>query len=132
MRIVQQHDVETLKFDWGLLQFTSQPSVTNAENFSFGIVTLLPGKGHDRHNHPSVEEIIYCISGSGFQMVDDQPEVALTPGMTIHLPPDMYHATKNASETDPLVLAVVYSPCGPEQFLKSLPDCIVIPPEGTS
>lgn len=128
MRIIQPESVETLRFDWGNLQFTSQPSVTDAQNFSFGIVELLPSKGHGRHNHPGVEEVIYCISGQGRQMVNDQPDVELKPGMTIHIPADMYHATQNTSDETPLILAVVYSPCGPEAFLKTLPDCEVIPP----
>ena len=126
-RIVHTNDVETLAFDWGELSFTSQPAVTNAQNFSFGIVTLKPGMGHDRHNHPGVEEIIHCISGSGSQMVDDQPNVPLVPGTTVHIPADMFHATLN-NGTEPLILAVVYSPHGPEAFLKSLPECTVIPP----
>ena len=34
------------------------------------MVTLEPGKGHDVHNRPGVEEILYVLEGKGLQMVD--------------------------------------------------------------
>lgn len=57
-RIVYGDDVESLVFDWGTLKFLSAPEVTGAERFSFGMVVLASGKGHERHNHPGVEEDI--------------------------------------------------------------------------
>lgn len=63
--IVYGNDVESLMFDWGTLKFLSEPAVTGAQRFSFGMVILAPGKGHARHNHPGVEEIIFVVSGEG-------------------------------------------------------------------
>ena len=34
-------------------------------------VVLLPGQGHERHNHPDADEILYVLAGAGDQMVDD-------------------------------------------------------------
>jgi oxalate decarboxylase/phosphoglucose isomerase-like protein (cupin superfamily) len=73
--IVYGDDVESLVFDWGTIKFLSEPEVTGVESFSFGMVVLAPGQGHERHNHPGVEEIIFVMSGEGEQMVDDQPPV---------------------------------------------------------
>ncbi|MGA7124686.1 MAG: hypothetical protein WBZ19_00155, partial [Chthoniobacterales bacterium] len=61
--ITTTDDVDRLEFDWGKIHFLSEPQVTNAERFSFGIVELAQGKGHARHNHPGSEEIIYVVSG---------------------------------------------------------------------
>lgn len=119
-------DVDSLVFDWGSLKFLSEPHVTGAERFSFGMVILEPGKGHDRHNHPGAEEIIFVVSGEGEQMVDDQPPVHVRPGASIYIPADVYHSTVNTG-WEPLRLIVVYAPAGPERLLRDIPGCRVVP-----
>lgn len=126
--IVYAEDVDTLVFDWGKLHFLSEPAVTDAERFSFGVVELAPGKGHDRHNHPGSEEIIYVISGQGVQVVDDQEPISVGPGASIYIPADIFHSTLNTG-TEPLRLAVVYSPAGPERLLRDIPGAQVLPPK---
>jgi oxalate decarboxylase/phosphoglucose isomerase-like protein (cupin superfamily) len=123
--IITGDEVDTLKFPWGTLKFLSEPAVTQAERFSFGMVILEPGKGHDRHNHPGCEEIIYVVSGDGLQMVDDQEPVAVRAGASIYIPADVYHSTMNTG-WEPLRLLVVYSPAGPERLLRDIPGCEVI------
>ncbi len=119
-------DVDTLKFDWGTLKFLSEPPVNGAERFSFGVVILEQGKGHDRHNHPGVEEIIYVMSGEGEQMLDDCEPVHIRPGACMHIPADVYHSTLNTG-WEPLRLLVVYAPPGAERLLREIPGCEVIP-----
>ena len=70
LTFVQPQDVETQVFDWGRLSWLSEPNVTAAERFSAGVVKLEPGKGHERHNHPYSEEILYVIRGTGLQTVE--------------------------------------------------------------
>ncbi len=70
LTFVQSQDVETQVFDWGKLSWLSEPSVTAAERFSAGVVKLEPGKGHERHNHPYSEEILYVVRGEGRQVVE--------------------------------------------------------------
>jgi hypothetical protein len=36
--ITTTHDVDCLEFDWGKTHFLSEPLVTNADRFSFGVV----------------------------------------------------------------------------------------------
>ena len=71
-RFVNPNDVDTQVFDWGTLKWLSEPAVTAAERFSMGVVILEPGKGHARHNHPGTEEILYFVSGTGEQLVEDE------------------------------------------------------------
>jgi oxalate decarboxylase/phosphoglucose isomerase-like protein (cupin superfamily) len=126
--ITTTSDVDRIEFDWGNIHFLSEPAVTGAERFSFGIVRLAPGKGHERHNHPGSEEIIYVVSGKGEQMVDDTPAVEVSPGASIFIPADVYHSTLNTgSET--MELLVVYSPAGPERLLREIPGCRVVTPD---
>jgi oxalate decarboxylase/phosphoglucose isomerase-like protein (cupin superfamily) len=124
--ITTTQDVDCLEFDWGEIHFLSEPAVTGANRFSFGIVELAPGKGHARHNHPGSEEVIYVVSGKGEQMVDDQPPVKVSAGSSIYIPADVYHSTVNTG-TETLKLIVVYSPAGPERLLREIPGCKVIP-----
>jgi oxalate decarboxylase/phosphoglucose isomerase-like protein (cupin superfamily) len=120
--ITTTQDVDCLEFDWGKIHFLSEPAVTGAERFSFGVVELAAGKGHARHNHPGSEEIIYVVSGEGEQMVDDQPPIKVGPGASIYIPADVYHSTVNTG-AETLKLIVVYSPAGPERLLRDIPGC---------
>jgi oxalate decarboxylase/phosphoglucose isomerase-like protein (cupin superfamily) len=123
--ITTTQDVDRLEFDWGKIHFLSEPAVTGANRFSFGVVELAQGKGHARHNHPGSEEIIYVVSGHGEQMVDDQPPVKVTAGSSIYIPADVYHSTVNTG-TETLQLIVVYSPAGPERLLREIPGCKIV------
>jgi oxalate decarboxylase/phosphoglucose isomerase-like protein (cupin superfamily) len=127
--ITYGEDVDTLDFAWGRIKFLSEPAVTGAERFSFGMVVLEPGKGHERHNHPGSEEIIFVMSGEGEQMVDDQPAVPIRPGASVYIPADIYHSTVNTG-WEPLRLLVVYSPAGPERLLRDIPGVQITPASG--
>ena len=131
---VEEVDVETQVFDWGRLRWVSEPRVTAAERFSAGVVSLEPGKGHERHNHPGVEEILYVLSGTGDQTVavDDQIlKREVGPGVLIHIPPDIYHSTVNTGQ-EPMRLLAIYAPPGPEVELRAMEGIRIEPPERAS
>jgi len=98
-----------------------QPGSKPRRQITFGEVVLLPGQGHVRHNHPTSEEILYVLSGSGEQMVDDKPGFAVHPGDTIYIPTAIFHSTINTGWA-PLRLLALYNPGGAELALKDLPD----------
>ena len=127
---VYPRDVDAFGFDWGQLSLTVAPEVNGARTFSGGVVDLPSGQGHSRHNHPGSEEIIFVISGTGEQMVEDEdgnPTVReVGPGCTIFIPDSRYHSTLNTGP-GPMQLFVVYSPAGPELALRELPDFRIIP-----
>ncbi len=125
--ITTNADVETLAFNWGNIRMLSEPSVTGAQRHSFGVTEVRPGGGHARHNHPGAEEIIYVLSGAGEQMVDDKPPVLIGPGACVFIPDGVYHSTLNTGG-EPMRLIIVYSPAGPEQLLRDIPGCRVLPP----
>ncbi|WP_309085699.1 cupin domain-containing protein [Chelativorans sp.] len=130
---VYPDEVDVFAFDWGRLALTVGPEVSGAERFSGGVVDLQRGQGHARHSHPGAEEIIFVISGSGEQMVEDEagsPVVhQVRAGCTIYVPESRYHSTLNTGN-EPMRLFVVYSPAGPEQALRDLPDFRLIPARG--
>ena len=128
-RFIESKHVETQIFDWGHIQWMSEPRVTGTERMSAGIVKLEVGKGHERHNHANEEEILFVVEGEGIQMIDigGEERRPVSPGTMIHIPPGVYHSTVNTGNR-PLTILVVYSPTGPEAFLRSLPGCRVEAP----
>ena len=134
LRFVEPDDVETITFDWGSIKWFSEPRVTKTDRFSMGVVVLEPGKGHTRHNHPGVEEILYYISGEGEQMVEEEGREIrrkVVPGMMCHIPADIYHETINTG-WEPLRIIAIYCPPGPEALLRSLPGSRIVPPSSQS
>ncbi len=123
-------DVGAFGFDWGRLSLTVAPEVNGAVRFSGGVVDLPPGQGHTRHNHPGAEEIIFVISGTGQQMVEDENgnpvTVEVSAGCTVYVPESRFHSTLNTGN-GPMQLFVVYSPAGPELALRELPDFRLLP-----
>jgi oxalate decarboxylase/phosphoglucose isomerase-like protein (cupin superfamily) len=134
-RLVQPEEVPTSIFDWGMIKFLSEPSLTNAEHLTVGLVRLDPGQGHLRHNHPGSEEILFILSGEGEQMVETDLEerggvprhFPVRAHSLVHIPASVYHQTVNTGP-EPLFLLAVYSPCGPEDVVRALPDCRSAPP----
>jgi len=125
--IVRAEDVETLLYDWGKIHLVSEPKLTGAKRMTCGIVELAPGAGHDRHNHPGTEEIIFVLEGEGEQTVDDHGPVRVTPGSSIFVPIDAYHSTLNTGD-EPMRLLVVYCPTGAEKDLRAIPGVQTLPP----
>jgi len=124
-------EVETQKFDWGTLQWISEPRVTGFDRMVTGVVTLLKGQGHAKHNHPGIEEILYILDGTGEQTIyyDDGSEEkrAVGPGQLIFLEQGQFHSTYNIAEK-PLKILAIYAKSGPEAGLRADPGCTVIPP----
>jgi oxalate decarboxylase/phosphoglucose isomerase-like protein (cupin superfamily) len=126
MSLVKPDSVPTQTFDWGMIKWFITPGATPGAGMTFGEVILLPGEGHTRHNHPSAEEILYVLSGTGQQMVDDKPPYRVGPGETIYVPTGIYHSTVNDG-WEPLRLIAIYNPGGPERDLETLPDFREVP-----
>ena len=124
-RFIKPEDVETLQFDWGRIKWLSIPDVTGSERLSAGIVQLAPKEGHERHNHPDSEEILYAISGEGIQTIDGD-ERRITAGEMVHIPAGIYHSTINAT-WEPLRLLAIYAPPGPEEVLREDPENSILP-----
>lgn len=126
MAQIDPQSIPTHTFDWGLIKWFVTPGRTPGAAITFGEVVLLPGKGHDRHNHPKSEEILYVLSGVGEQMVDDGPPFPVHAGDVMYIPTAVFHATINTG-WQPLRLLAVYNPGGADAALTQLPDFHEIP-----
>ena len=121
MQAVDPNAIPTQTFDWGAIKWFVTPELTEGAAITFGEVVLLPGRGHDRHNHPESEEILYVLSGEGEQMLDDREAFQVKSGDTIYVPTGVFHSTINTG-WEPMRLLAVYNPAGPEKLLEGLPD----------
>jgi oxalate decarboxylase/phosphoglucose isomerase-like protein (cupin superfamily) len=121
VQAVDPNAIPTQTFDWGAIKWFVTPEVTEGAGVTFGEVVLQPGRGHDRHNHPESEEILYVLSGEGQQMLDDGEPFHVKPGDTIYVPTGVFHSTRNTG-WEPMRLLAVYNPGGPEKVLEGLPD----------
>jgi oxalate decarboxylase/phosphoglucose isomerase-like protein (cupin superfamily) len=121
VQAVDPNAIPTQTFDWGAIKWFVTPELTEGAGITFGEVVLQPGRGHDRHNHPESEEILYVLSGEGEQMLDDGAPFEAKPGDTIYVPAGVFHATKNTG-WEPMRLLALYNPGGPEKVLEGLPD----------
>jgi oxalate decarboxylase/phosphoglucose isomerase-like protein (cupin superfamily) len=121
VQAVDPNAIPTQTFDWGAIKWFVTPGLPEGAGVTFGEVVLQPGRGHDRHNHPESEEILYVLSGEGEQMLDDRDAFQVKPGDTIYVPIGIFHSTRNTG-WEPMRLLAIYNPGGPERALEGLPD----------
>lgn len=126
MQAVDPGSVPTQTFEWGAIKWLVTRESQPGTGLTFGEVVLQPGKGHDRHNHPAAEEILYVLSGEGEQMLDDGRPFPVQAGDTIYVPTAMFHSTRNTG-WQPLRLLALYNPGGSETALRELPDFREVP-----
>lgn len=93
---------------WGPHEWLSRPGLTEARELLLVRVRMPPGRAHQFHRHPAMEEIIYVISGTAEQWVGRERRT-LGAGDTAHIPRDVVHGTYNAG-SDPLVFLAILSP----------------------
>ncbi len=119
----------THTFDWGSIKWLVSPDGTPGAVMTLGEVVLQPSKGHDRHNHPEAEEILYVLSGEGEQMVEvdgAEQRFPVRAGDTIFVQTAQFHSTLNTGWQTMRLLAI-YNPGGSEKALAGLPDFQEVP-----
>jgi oxalate decarboxylase/phosphoglucose isomerase-like protein (cupin superfamily) len=126
-KFVDPAALPTMSFDWGVIKPLVARANTEAPDASLMHVVLLPGQGHERHNHPDSDEILYFLAGTGEQMVDDAGTFGVGPGQAVWIPKGAFHSTRNTG-WEPMTLLAIYAPAGAEEALATLPDYREIPP----
>jgi mannose-6-phosphate isomerase-like protein (cupin superfamily) len=122
----KQQDITTMVLSWGSIKWFVSPDTVSGATSSFGEVVINPTKGHDRHEHPDADEVLYVIEGTGRQTVGDGPEFDIAAGDAIWVPRGTLHSTFNTGWR-PLRLIATYTPGGEEQSLRTLPDFVELP-----
>jgi oxalate decarboxylase/phosphoglucose isomerase-like protein (cupin superfamily) len=120
-KLVDPDALPTMSFGWGVIKPLVAADNTEGAEVSLMHVVLLPGRGHERHNHPDAGEILYILAGRGEQMVDDGEPFEVRAGQAVYIPTAAFHSTLNTG-WEPLTLLAIYAPAGAENALKGLPD----------
>jgi quercetin dioxygenase-like cupin family protein len=106
LRFIAQNGVQVEEMPWGTHDWICRPSLTDAEKLMLVRVRMPAGQAHKFHRHPAMEEIIYVLSGSAEQWVDQDRQI-LGPGEAAHIPIDVVHGTYNAGTIDLVFLAIL-------------------------
>jgi quercetin dioxygenase-like cupin family protein len=107
-RFVTAKEAQVEPSAWGPHEWLSRPGLTAADHLLMVRVLMPPGRAHQFHRHPAMEEIIYVVSGTAEQWVGREKRL-LGPGDAAHIPVDVVHGTYNAG-TDTLVFLAILSP----------------------
>lgn len=105
---VTNTEVQREPSPWGPHEWLSRPGLTAAEQLLMVRVLMPPGRAHQFHRHPAMEEIIYVVSGTAEQWVDREKRL-LGPGDIAHIAADVVHGTYNAGD-DTLVFLAILAP----------------------
>lgn len=108
LRFVTAADLETEGSPWGPHEWISRPGLTAADQLLLVRVRMPPGRAHQFHRHPEMEEIIYVESGTAEQWVDRERRT-LRAGDAAHIPMGVVHGTYNAGP-DTLVFLALLAP----------------------
>lgn len=118
-KLIDPINQPTLSFDWGLIKPLMVEADTAERTVSVIHVVVFPGLGHERHNHPESDELLYVLSGEGEQMLDDRDPFVVRAGQTVVIPKGVWHSTVNTG-WEPMAILAVYAPAGPERLLAEL------------
>ncbi len=105
-RFVGKKEMAVEKLPWGPHDWLCRPDLVEAEKLQLVRVRMPPGKGHAFHRHPSMEEIIYVVSGKAEQWVGREKRI-LGPGEIAHIPTGHVHGTYNAGRKTLVFLAIL-------------------------
>jgi len=93
---------------WGKHVWLSDPALTGTGSLLLVRVHMPPGKGHQFHAHPELDEIIYVVNGTAEQWVDREKR-RLRAGEVAYIPKGVVHATHNRTKR-PLTFLAILSP----------------------
>lgn len=92
-----------------------EPNNLDIERLSVGLVTFKPNTIQGEHLHSGDEQVIYVISGTGLQTINETTET-ISAGDIKHIPPYARHKVVNLLDTE-LKLIIVYTPSKFQQLL---------------
>ena len=106
LRFVTSKEAQVEFAPWGKHWWLSRPGLTGSSQLLFVRVTMPPGAGHQFHYHPTREEILYILDGTGEQWVDREKR-RLKAGESAFIPRNTVHAIYNSSKKPVSFLAIL-------------------------
>ncbi|MEX0771139.1 MAG: cupin domain-containing protein [Balneolaceae bacterium] len=90
----------------GIHHWFSRPDITGSDELIVTRVDVEPGGGHPFHYHPTMDEVIYLLSGQAEQWIEKESRVLKT-GEAVFIPKQMVHATYNTGDETLSFLAIL-------------------------
>ncbi len=101
-------DYAVKDFAWGRLTWYVSRELGNSPGLTLGKCEIEPGCENPWHHHPNCEEVLHVLAGQIVHRIDGADEVAMGPGDTISVPPNLGHNARNVGE-ERAVLLVCFS-----------------------
>lgn len=92
----------------GIHHWLSTPELTGSEQLIAVRVEVEPGNGHPFHRHPTMDEMIYVLSGKGEQWLEEDTRM-LGKDEAVFIPKGKVHAIYNTGN-EPLIFLAILSP----------------------
>lgn len=105
-RFFTKQTTETETLERGIHHWFSRPDITESEDLIVVRVDVEPGGGHPFHVHPTMDEVIYILSGEAMQWIEKEKKI-LTAGEAVYIPKKIVHATFNESDESLSFLAIL-------------------------
>lgn len=93
------------KFEWGTIEWIYEPGNNPYTVMNIGTIRIFPKMRQNKHVHYSDEQLLYVLSGSGKQIINNQV-ARLQPGMIFHMDPGDMHETINDGNEDLVELLI--------------------------
>lgn len=107
-RFFTKENTKVEQLERGVHHWFSRPDITQSDDLIVTRVDVEPGNGHPFHLHPTMDEVIYIISGEAEQWLEKEGKI-LKAGEAVYIPQKMVHATFN-SGTETLSFLAILSP----------------------
>lgn len=103
-----KENIKVEKLPRGIHHWLAKPELTGSEHLIAVRVEVGPGNGHPFHRHPTMDEMIYILSGEGQQWLE-QEACVLGENEAAFIPKNTVHAIYNISNK-PLIFLAILSP----------------------
>jgi quercetin dioxygenase-like cupin family protein len=90
------------------IRFLITRETVGADQVCFWRTLFTAASAHEKHRHRNSAEVVYCISGHGYQGVGDE-EHEVRPGSVVYIPKDTIHGTRT---TGPMEIVGLYTEVG--------------------
>jgi len=90
--------------EWGALYWYAGGKLGNSQHMTVGKCVLRPGCENPLHRHPNCEEVLHVAAGQIVHSAEGEPDVELSEGDTITIPPAVLHNARNVGSEEAVLL----------------------------
>jgi quercetin dioxygenase-like cupin family protein len=90
------------------IRFLITRETVGSDKVCFWRTVFTAASAHEKHRHRNSAEVVYCISGQGYQGIGDE-EYEIRPGSVVYIPKTTVHWTRT---TGPMEIVGLYTEVG--------------------